>query len=70
MKKIVKDGWHVMAGVDVYVENGMVVRGITKDWSQPLYIYKFDKKMNVYTNIIVPVSTFARRLKEGKIRLF
>ena len=28
MKKIVKDGWHSVCGFDVYVENGIVKRGI------------------------------------------
>ena len=27
----VKDGWHKVYGEDVYVENGKVVRGVTKD---------------------------------------
>lgn len=69
MKKVFEDGWHEIAGVDVYVEDGMVKRGISKDGSQPLYIYKFDKKLNIYTKVTVPASTFARRLKEGKIYL-
>ena len=29
----VKDGWHNVYGEDVYVENGKVVRGVTKDAS-------------------------------------
>lgn len=28
MKKIVKDGWHKVYGIDVYVECGQVKRGI------------------------------------------
>lgn len=70
MKKVFEDGWQVIAGVDVYVEDGEVKRAVTEDGSQPLYLYKFDKRLNVYTNITVPASTFGRRLKEGRIRLF
>ena len=29
MKKIVKDGWHKVYGIDVYVEDGMVKRAIS-----------------------------------------
>lgn len=27
----IKDGWHKVYGENVYVENGKVVRGVTKD---------------------------------------
>lgn len=27
MKKEYKDGWHKVAGYDVYIENGLIVRG-------------------------------------------
>lgn len=34
-----KDGWHKVAGFDVYVENGRILRGIKYDAGQPLTAY-------------------------------
>lgn len=42
----VKDGWHNVYGEDVYVENGKVVRGVTKDASgseKTCHPYKYSK---------------------------
>lgn len=33
MKKVIKDGWHVICGYEVYVENGIVIRGIREDYN-------------------------------------
>ena len=30
----IKDGWHKVHEKDVYVENGKVVRGVTKEYSE------------------------------------
>lgn len=64
-----EDGWHKISGIDVYIENDMIVRSITADWSQPLYLYEYDKKMNVLTKVIVTVPEFRRKIREGKIYL-
>lgn len=34
-----KDGWHKVAGFDVYAENGRILRGIKYDAEQPLAAY-------------------------------
>ena len=26
-----KDGWHIVRGLEVYIENGLVIRGIKTD---------------------------------------
>ena len=42
----IKDGWHKVYGEDVYVENGKVVRGVTKDVNgseKTCYPYKYSK---------------------------
>ena len=41
----IKDGWHKVYGEDVYVENGKVVRGVTKD------VNESEKKL------AIPIST-------------
>lgn len=40
--KVVKDGWHVICGEDVYVENGCVVRGMRD--GRTTYPYRADGK--------------------------
>ena len=35
-----KNGWKKVCGYDVYVEDGMVKRGITSDGQRPLYLYR------------------------------
>lgn len=42
MNKI-KDGWHIIKGCEVYVENGRVIRGVKNDINGgrvPAYPYK------------------------------
>lgn len=35
-----KDGWHVIAGHDVYVEDGKVLRGLSTDKQRTVYPYR------------------------------
>lgn len=49
MAKKIKDGWHVFYGVEVYVENGKVLRGVVWDGpltERPVYPYRYEK--NIY----------------------
>ena len=41
MKKIVKDGWHMVYGYDMYVEDGMVKRAISNGFTA--YPYRASK---------------------------
>lgn len=39
----IKDGWHIIKGYEVYVENGRVIRGVKEDINGgeiPAYPYK------------------------------
>lgn len=49
-----KDGWHVVYNEDVYVENGKVVRGVTKDYNGSevtSYPYEYNKDYNCWVNV-------------------
>ena len=53
MKKL-KEGWHIIAGYNVYVDSdGMIRHGTKKDnngSSVPAYPYYWDKKYNCWNN--------------------
>lgn len=34
-----RDGWHIVNGWNVYVEDGDAVRGLSRDGQRPLYLY-------------------------------
>lgn len=40
MKKVYNDGWHTIIGYKVYIENGMIVRGLSDDSQRPIYVYR------------------------------
>lgn len=40
MKKTYTDGWHTIAGFKVYIEDGMITRGLSDDSQRPLYVYR------------------------------
>lgn len=43
MTKTIKDGWHVIAGYRVYVENGCVQHGLTSDGQRTTWPYRKSK---------------------------
>lgn len=68
--KNMKDGWHTLAGIEVYVEDGFVVRGVTKDLSGlgERTIYPYEKsKYGGLDKCKVPVSIFTRRIKNETV---
>lgn len=68
-----KDGWHIVYGYRVYVENGCVLRGTLLDhngYDVPAWPYKRDKK-GEYDNISgVKIETFRRGVKNNSMMLF
>lgn len=34
-----RNGWHIVNGWNVYVEDGYAVRGLSRDGQRPLYLY-------------------------------
>lgn len=39
-KTKIRDGWHVVNGWNVYVEDSYAVRGLSRDGQRPLYLYR------------------------------
>lgn len=72
MKRAVKDGWHIVAGYKVYVENGYVKRGIIEEnvgakTSFPYVAGKYDGwDLDQY----VTVNNFRRKVKAGTAKMF
>lgn len=49
--KNAKDGWHKIKGMDVYVEDGKVVRGTKQNGQLTAWPYEYDKDLRYYQNI-------------------
>lgn len=39
MKKVYEDGWYKVSGYEVYVEDGVIVRGVSADGQRTTYPY-------------------------------
>lgn len=65
-----KDGWHTIAGYSVFVEGGMIVRGMKNSDTLPAYVYRWSKSLNCWTKeeSITPAA-FRAGLKRGTIAL-
>lgn len=50
MKRAVADGWHTIAGYEVYIEGGRVLRGLKDGGQLTAYPYRWDKKNGCWTN--------------------
>ena len=48
MSKNVRDGWHVINGIDVFVEDGIVKRGVVNDTT--VYPYRWDASLNCWSS--------------------
>lgn len=43
---IMKDGWHeTKGGISYYVENGLIIRGLSSDGQRTLYPYHWSKAL-------------------------
>lgn len=65
----VKDGWHTVCGTSVFVENGKVVRGVTKDANGSevtCYPYEYSKELDCWVNISGKVTLSAYRAGHKK----
>lgn len=67
MKRIYTDGWHVIAGYNVYIEDGMIVRGLTDDKQRPLYVYRRSRFGGYDREDKVSPDAFRAGIKRGTI---
>lgn len=72
MSRNVKDGWHKVYGLDVYVEDGVAKRATTGDGVnyRPAGIYEKDG-LSGWLNVggVYTLDELRRRIKGGKIRI-
>ena len=66
----IKDGWHVVYGENVYVENEKVIRGIKKDGNNSevtCYPYEYNKDQDCWVNVYgkVTISSYRSGRKKG-----
>ena len=64
-----KDGWHVVYGENVYVENGKVTHGVSKDINGSevtCYPYEYSKEHNCWINISGKVTLASYRTGRKK----
>lgn len=69
-----KDGWHVICGFDVYIENDRIVRGTLGAGTsyRAAYPYKQYKNMRGWHNVSGTISANAFRygVNRGNVTLF
>lgn len=52
MAKMMKDGWHIVCGYEVYVEDNRIRRGVKKDYNGslvPAWPYRWLDEYNCWT---------------------
>lgn len=69
MKKTVRDGWHTIAGQNVYIENGYIKRGLSSDGQKATYPYRAVKDGWDLDQYMSP-DTFRRKVKNGSAAMF
>lgn len=66
-----RDGWHKIAGHTIYVEDGMVKRGICgPSWSPvPCYPYRWSRKLHCWCNENMTVDAFRAGIRYGTVAM-
>lgn len=65
-----KDGWHIILGYDVYIENNKVLRGTLGEGItyRPAYPYKWDKRNRCWIkNTGISINSFRNGVKRESI---
>lgn len=65
MKKTIRDGWHTIAGYNVYIENGYIKRGLSNDGSRTTYPYSSGKYDGWDLDTYMTPDNFRRKVKNG-----
>lgn len=71
--KVISDGWHVVSGYDVFVESGMILRGILYDScgsSSSAYVYRRCRDGSWTRCSGLSVAAFRSGVRRGTIELF
>ena len=73
MKKIA-DGWHIIAGYEVYAKDGYILRGIKEDQNGsilPAFVYRWDRTLQCWNSEEkISPDAFRTGVRRETIRLF
>lgn len=64
-----KNGWHVLYGCDVYVEDGKVLRGLKNGGTEPAYVYRKCRSGGWDRETAITVAAFRAGVRRGTIDL-
>lgn len=64
-----KNGWHVIRGRDVYVEDGKVLRGLKNNGQETAFPYRKAKQPNCWFRETMTVAAFSAGMARGTVRL-
>lgn len=67
-----KDGWHVLCGYHVYIEDGKVLRGVKcgSGGYNSTYPYRYNRRYGCWTNESgVTVAAFRAAVKRGNMMM-
>lgn len=70
MKKVIKDGWHKLAGYEVYVEDGYVIRGVVSEFHglSQHSVYPYERCIYGGWSKCTPLAiTFTSRIRRGTL---
>lgn len=65
---MVKDGWHMVYGLKVYTEKGIVIKGMKTDGNGDYvaaYPYKRNEKFGGWDREYTTIETFRKGVKSG-----
>ena len=68
-----KNGWHIVSGYHVYVEDGFIIRGIVDKGTsheRPAYVYRWTPRWKLWNrSIIITVNAFRSGVRRGTIMM-
>ena len=70
MKRTITDGWHIIAGYDVYVEGGKVLRGLSSDKQRTTYPFRYAARDGWTNDSGLSVDAFRAGVRRGTITMF
>lgn len=64
-----RDGWHVVRGRDVYVEGGIVIRGMKHNGRLSAYPYRKAKQPHCWIREDMTLAAFSAGVRRGTVEL-
>ena len=61
--------WKVVCGYDVFVEDGVIVRGMNGDGTKATYVYRKDRKGGWNKEDKITVEAFRSGVRRGTIQM-